>query len=40
MTKGFLDKGYAKNIRDQADTMQTKLKQPRIDIVTTMSTPN
>lgn len=40
MTKGFLDKVYAKNILYQADNMQTKLKQPRIDIVTTMSTPN
>ncbi|MFC6274155.1 NAD(P)H-dependent oxidoreductase [Levilactobacillus tangyuanensis] len=40
MTKGFLDKVYAKNILYQADNMQTKLNQPRIDIVTTMSTPN
>ncbi|WP_125574060.1 NAD(P)H-dependent oxidoreductase [Levilactobacillus huananensis] len=41
MTKGFLDKVYAKGQLYQADTMQTKLtKQPRIDIITTMSTPN
>ncbi|WP_261810343.1 NAD(P)H-dependent oxidoreductase [Levilactobacillus humaensis] len=41
MTKGFLDKVYAKGQLYQADTMKTKLtKQPRIDIVTTMSTPN
>lgn len=41
MTKGFLDKVYAKGQLYQADTMKTKLsKQPRIDIITTMSTPN
>ncbi|KRO04085.1 hypothetical protein IV54_GL001601 [Levilactobacillus paucivorans] len=41
MTKGFHDKVYAKGELYQADTMKTKLtKQPRIDIVTTMSTPN
>ncbi|WP_143462288.1 NAD(P)H-dependent oxidoreductase [Levilactobacillus enshiensis] len=41
MTKGFLDKVYAKGQLYQADTMQTKLtKQPKVDIITTMSTPN
>lgn len=41
MTKGFLDKVYAKGQLYQAETMKTKLvKQPRIDIITTMSTPN
>jgi len=41
MTKGFLDKVYAKGQLYQADTMKTKLtKQPQIDIITTMSTPN
>ena len=41
MTKGFLDKVYAKGQLYQADTMKTKLtKQPKIDIITTMSTPN
>lgn len=41
MTKGFLDKVYAKGKLYQADTMKTRLtKQPRIDIITTMSTPN
>lgn len=41
MTKGFLDKVYAKGQLYQADNMQTKLtKQPQVDIITTMSTPN
>jgi NAD(P)H dehydrogenase (quinone) len=41
MTKGFLDKVYAKDLLYQADNMQTKLvKQPKIEIITTMSTPN
>ncbi|MFC6207221.1 NAD(P)H-dependent oxidoreductase [Levilactobacillus tongjiangensis] len=41
MTKGFLDKVYAKGQLYQADNMQTKLtKQPKVDIITTMSTPN
>lgn len=41
MTKGFLDKVYAKGQLYNAKTMQTKLvKQPKIDIITTMSTPN
>ncbi|AVK63787.1 hypothetical protein C5Z26_06550 [Lactobacillus sp. CBA3606] len=41
MTKGFLDKVYAKTILYNAKTMQTTLvKQPQIDIITTMSTPN
>ncbi|MFC6259798.1 NAD(P)H-dependent oxidoreductase [Levilactobacillus fujinensis] len=41
MTKGFLDKVYAKGQLYQADTMQTKLtKQPKVDVITTMSTPN
>lgn len=41
MTKGFLDKVYAKGKLYQAGTMKTRLtKQPRIDIITTMSTPN
>jgi len=41
MTKGFLDKVYAKGQLYQVDTMKTKLtKQPQIDIITTMSTPN
>ncbi len=41
MTKGFLDKVYAKGQLYDAKSMQTKLvKQPKIDIITTMSTPN
>jgi len=41
MTKGFLDKVYAKGQLYDAQTMKTKLtKQPRIDIITTMGTPN
>lgn len=41
MTKGFLDKVYAKNCLYQAGSMRTKLtKNPRIDVITTMSTPN
>lgn len=41
MTKGFLDKVYAKGQLYQADNMQTKLtKQPQVVIITTMSTPN
>ncbi|MHC9532949.1 NAD(P)H-dependent oxidoreductase [Dellaglioa sp. BT-FLS60] len=41
MTKGFLDKVYAKNILYSAENMKTLMvKQPKIDIVTTMSTPN
>lgn len=41
MTKGFLDKVYAKGQLYQADSMKTKLtKQPKIEIITTMSTPN
>lgn len=41
MTKGFLDKVYAKGQLYDAKTMQTKLiKQPKIDLITTMSTPN
>ncbi|MFD1420052.1 NAD(P)H-dependent oxidoreductase [Lactiplantibacillus songbeiensis] len=41
MTKGFLDKVYAKDQLYRADNMQTKLvKQPKIEIITTMSTPN
>lgn len=41
MTKGFLDKVYAKGQLYDAKTMQTKfVKQPKIDIITTMSTPN
>jgi putative NADPH-quinone reductase len=40
MTKGFLDKVYAKNILYRGDNMHTKLeRQPRIDVITTMSTP-
>lgn len=40
MTKGFLDKVYAKGILYQAQNMHTKLvQQPRIDVITTMSTP-
>lgn len=41
MTKGFLDKVYAKGQLYDAKSMQTKLiKQPKIDLITTMSTPN
>ncbi|BDZ30201.1 NAD(P)H-dependent oxidoreductase [Lactiplantibacillus sp. WILCCON 0030] len=41
MTKGFLDKVYAKGQCYDPKSMQTKLvKQPRIEIITTMSTPN
>lgn len=40
MTKGFLDKVYAKGILYQTSDMHTKLAQPKIEIVTTMSTPN
>lgn len=41
MTKGFLDKVYAKNILYTANNMKTKLvTQPKIDVITTMSTPN
>ncbi|WP_125588461.1 NAD(P)H-dependent oxidoreductase [Companilactobacillus jidongensis] len=40
MTKGFIDKVYAKSILYQADSMKTKLtKQPKIEVITTMSTP-
>ncbi len=40
MTKGFLDKVYAKGQLYAADTMRTTLvKQPRIRVITTMSTP-
>lgn len=40
MTKGFLDKVYAKGQLYQADSMKTKLtKQPQLILVTTMSTP-
>ncbi len=40
MTKGFLDRVYAKGQLYQADSMRTKLtKHPRIDVITTMSTP-
>lgn len=41
MTKGFLDKVYAKGQLYAAPSMQTKLaKHPQIRIITTMSTPN
>ena len=41
MTKGFLDKVYAKGQLYTADTMQTTLTQhPQIRVITTMSTPN
>jgi len=41
MTKGFLDKVYAKDQLYTASSMQTKLgKHPKIDVITTMSTPN
>lgn len=41
MTKGFLDKVYAKGQLYYAQSMKTKLvKQPQIDLITTMSTPN
>ncbi|APX71538.1 NAD(P)H-dependent oxidoreductase [Companilactobacillus allii] len=40
MTKGFLDKVYAKNILYQADSMKTELKNPKIEVITTMSTPS
>ncbi|MCF7522827.1 NAD(P)H-dependent oxidoreductase [Levilactobacillus brevis] len=40
MTKGFLDKVYAKGQLYTADTMQTTLTQhPQIRVITTMSTP-
>lgn len=39
MTKGFLEKVYAKNIMYSAKNMKTKLHGPRIDVVTTMTTP-
>ena len=41
MTKGFLDKVYAKGQLYDAKSMRTKFsKQPKIEIITTMSTPN
>jgi len=41
MTKGFLDKVYAKGILYQADSMKNKLtKSPKIEVITTMSTPS
>jgi len=41
MTKGFLDKVYAKGILYNADTMKNKLtKSPKIEVITTMSTPS
>lgn len=41
MTKGFLDKVYAKNQLYAAATMRTTLpKAPKIRVITTMSTPN
>lgn len=41
MTKGFLDKVYAKGILYNADTMKTRLtKSPKIEVITTMSTPS
>lgn len=41
MTKGFLDKVYAKGCLYEAGSMQTKLvKQPQIKVITTMSTPS
>lgn len=39
MTKGFLDKVYAKGILYKSENMHTNLKQPKIKIITTMSTP-
>ncbi|GAA3617885.1 NAD(P)H-dependent oxidoreductase [Secundilactobacillus similis] len=40
MTKGFLDKVYAKETLYEAGSMQTKLtRQPKIKVITTMSTP-
>ncbi len=41
MTKGFLDKVYAKGQLYDAQTMATTLtRKPKIRIITTMSTPN
>jgi len=41
MTKGFLDKVYAKGQLYDPKSMRTKFsKQPKIEIITTMSTPN
>ncbi|KRN20440.1 hypothetical protein IV79_GL000495 [Pediococcus claussenii] len=40
MTKGFIDKVYAKNILYTAKNMKTKLNQPKIEVITTMTTPN
>lgn len=41
MTKGFLDKVYAKGCLYEAGSMQTKLvKQPQIKVISTMSTPS
>ncbi|MFD1417546.1 NAD(P)H-dependent oxidoreductase [Companilactobacillus keshanensis] len=41
MTKGFIDKVYAKNLLYQADSMKTNLnKKVKIEVITTMSTPN
>lgn len=39
MTKGFLEKVYAKRIMYNEKSMKSKLNKTRIDVVTTMTTP-